>query len=103
MELALCVYRLTQSFPVEERFGMTAQIRRSAVSIPSNIAEGKGRESDGEFARFLRIARGSLSELQTQLLLSKDLGFAEMEAVEKAMSIAEEVGRMLRGMQKTLD
>jgi len=73
-ELTLVVYRLTRSFPKDELFGLTGQLRRSAASIGANIAEGCGRRSDGEFTRFLQIARGSVSELECHLLLARDLG-----------------------------
>jgi four helix bundle protein len=75
MELALDVYRLTSEMPAEERFGLMGQIRRSAGSIPANIAEGAGRSSAADFARFLSIARGSLAELETHLLLAEQLGY----------------------------
>jgi four helix bundle protein len=75
MELAALVYQLTRSFPVDERFGLTNQLRRAAVSIPSNIAEGKGRQSTGDLVQFLSIARGSTLEVQTQLELAEMLGF----------------------------
>ena len=75
MQLAADVYRVTKSLPKDERFGLTAQIRRCAVSVPANIAEGAGRGSDVDFARCVAIARGSLSELETHLLLCEDLGF----------------------------
>jgi four helix bundle protein len=72
---ALEIYRATRLFPNEERYGLVAQMRRAAVSIVSNIAEGAGRQSDREHSRFLRIARGSVHEVQCQLLLSRDLGY----------------------------
>jgi four helix bundle protein len=75
MELVMEVYRLTQGFPKEEIFGLMSQLRRSAVSIPSNIAEGQGRLSKGEFRNFLGNARGSLSELETQVLIAEKLNF----------------------------
>ena len=75
MELVRKIYALTQTFPKEEMFGLTSQIRRAAVSIPSNIAEGAARTGTKEFAQFLNISRGSLSELETQLLIAADLGY----------------------------
>jgi len=77
MNLAEAVYTLTKIFPDDEKFGLVSQVKRSAVSIPSNIAEGKGRSSDKEFKQFLYIARGSLFELRTQLELARRLGFVE--------------------------
>jgi four helix bundle protein len=95
MELTLAVYRLTQHFPREEAFGLTSQLRRSAVSIPSNVAEGHGRMSPREFKHFLLIARASNCELQTQLELSGALGFADTELLTKVQGISNEVERML--------
>jgi four helix bundle protein len=90
------------SFSAAEAYGLTSQIRRSAVSVPSNIAEGHGRENDGDFRRFLAIARGSLAELQTQLILSGELGFVDEKAIAILLENTEEVARMIRGMQKSL-
>jgi four helix bundle protein len=95
MELAGAVYRLTQSFPREETFGLTSQLRRSAISIPSNVAEGHGRMSSREFKHFLLIARGSNSELQTQLQLSVDLGLGRPNEIQKAEALSNEVENML--------
>ena len=78
--LALAIYRSTRSFPDSERYGLVAQLRRAAVSVVSNMAEGSGRQSDRELARFLRIARGSVCEIQCQLLLSRDLGYLHLTA-----------------------
>jgi len=100
MRLVKSVYSTTASFPAAEIYGLTSQIRRSAVSVPSNIAEGHGRENDGDFRRFLAIARGSLAELQTQLILSGELGFADEKAIAIHLEKTEEVARMIRGMQK---
>lgn len=74
-EATLEVYKITRSFPSDERFGLTSQIRRAAVSIGSNLAEGRGRKSDADFARFVRIALGSAYELQYQLLVARDIGY----------------------------
>ena len=82
MQLAVEVYKLTKSFPREEVYGLTSQIRRSAISIPSNIAEGHGRLNVGEFRQFLGIARGSTYELQTQLELAQSLEFTSADQAE---------------------
>ena len=88
MELARECYRLTEDFPKAERFGLTAQIRRAAVSVPANIAEGCGRSSRGELRQFLSIARGSLKELETLLELATDLGFTVKDQVTAALVLA---------------
>jgi len=91
MKLTVAVYRLTQHFPREEMFGLTSQLRRCAVSIPSNIAEGHGRINPREFRHFLLIARGSNSELQTQLELASELGFTDPEKLVPAQSLSREI------------
>jgi len=101
-ELTFHVYQLTASFPIEERFGLTDQIRRCTVSIASNIAEGCGRGSDAELGRFLQIAMGSASELEYQLLLAADLGFATSADCDSAMQKVVQVKRMLAGFLKKL-
>ncbi len=98
MDLASAVYAATGGFPREEVYGLTSQIRRASVSVPSNIAEGHGRGTRGEYRHFLMIARGSNQELQTQLLLAERLGFGAREFVSEALSISEEVGRMLSAL-----
>ena len=103
MDLAKQVYEVSKLFPSTEQFGLTSQIRRSAVSIVSNIAEGQGRETPGDFARFLNIARGSLSELQTQLILAKNLELCDSDKAAPILANSEEVGRMLRGLRNSLD
>ncbi len=85
------VYRLTSGFPASEAYGLTSQMRRSAVSVPSNIAEGAARNTDKEFLHFLSLARGSLSELETQLVIAKEIGFAP-EAAELETHIADVFG-----------
>jgi len=95
MDLTTAVYRITQSFPREEMFGLTSQLRRSAVSIPSNIAEGQGRLSTREFRQFLGVARGSNCELQTQLEIARRLGLGNSQLLNDAESLSHEVGKMI--------
>ena len=96
------IYEITKDFPRDEQFGLTSQIRRAAVSIPSNIAEGKARGSSKDYIRFLLIARGSLEEVKYQLLLSKDLNYINTEVYNETLVIAQEVGRLLNGLMKSL-
>jgi four helix bundle protein len=98
MDLVTAVYECTKSFPKEELYGLVGQVRRAAVSIPSNIAEGQGRGGDVEFVRFLRIAHGSLREVETQFLIAERLGYLDKERVEEVMAIASEVGRLINGL-----
>ena len=102
MDLVEVVYRLSRSFPKEETYGPTNQIRRAAVSIPSNIAEGQGRGVGAEFAHFLRIANGSRQEVETQLLLAQRLGYVGEADVLRAMDCSQEVGRLLAGLTKAI-
>jgi four helix bundle protein len=95
IELCSAIYILTRKFPREEVYGLTSQIQRASVSIASNIAEGYGRGSRGEDKQFLAIAMGSYMELQTQLIVSRRLGFVSPTEFEKVESLASEVGRML--------
>ncbi|HWA93787.1 MAG TPA: four helix bundle protein [Terracidiphilus sp.] len=95
IELAVSIYRLTQSFPKEELYGMTSQLRRSAVSVPSNIAEGQGRLTSGEFRQFLGIARGSNFELQTQLEIARELQFGSRDELDRSEALSHEVGKMI--------
>jgi four helix bundle protein len=97
-ELALEIYRLSRDFPREELYGLTSQIRRSAVSVPSNIAEGCARGSDPDFARFLVIAMGSSSELEYQLILSKDLGYVDTTMHESLERKIMEIKKMLSSL-----
>jgi four helix bundle protein len=95
MQLTVAVYCLTQQFPREEIYGLTSQIRRSAVSVPSNIAEGHGRLNTGEYRQFLGIARGSNFELQTQLEIARALKFGNPKQLDEAEGLSHEVGKML--------
>ena len=97
-DLALDVYRCTRKFPKDETYGLTSQMRRAAVSVPSNIAEGKGRRSRKDFAHFLYQARGSLLELETQLSIARDLEYLDALAFNNTLGKAEEVGRILNGL-----
>jgi four helix bundle protein len=103
MQLAIEIYKVTKEFPHDERFGIISQIRRSAISIPSNIAEGRGRLSAGEFRQFLGIARGSNYEVQTQLELAKALGFGKRSAIETAEGLSHEVGRMIYALIESIE
>ncbi|MGD0682270.1 MAG: four helix bundle protein [Terracidiphilus sp.] len=102
IELTLAVYKLTSTFPDSERFGLTNQLRRAAVSVASNIAEGHGRSTKGEYLQFLGHARGSNSEVETQIVISKALGFGSKEMLQTSEDLCNEVGRMLGAMMKTL-
>ncbi len=102
VDLVVETYRATKAFPREEVYGLTAQIRRAVVSIPSNIAEGQGRGSTGEFKQFLGHARGSLFELRTQLVIAEKLGYLNVSDAEKLKSAATEVGRILNGLLTSL-
>jgi four helix bundle protein len=96
--LVVEVYRGTASFPREEMFGLTSQLRRAAVSVASNIAEGKGRFSDRELAQFLGIARGSIFEIETQIVIARKLGFLAENEASKLSNRCAEVGRLLNGL-----
>ena len=100
MRLVKAVYQMTAAFPAEERYGLSQQMRRAAVSIPSNIAEGAGRNSAKEFLNFIGISRGSLAELETQLQLAVMLGFAAPD--HQVFELADSTGKLLTGLHKTL-
>ncbi|MCG3123511.1 MAG: hypothetical protein GIKADHBN_01931 [Phycisphaerales bacterium] len=97
------VYRMTEAFPAGERFGLTVQIRRSAVSIPSNIAEGYGRGATLDYVRFLKIARGSVYELDTQLLFAVEMKYFEEAAYAEVKGSLDETERVLAGLIRSLE
>jgi four helix bundle protein len=103
IDLAVDVYKATSNFPSDERFGLTSQSRRAAVSIPSNIAEGAGRNSKKEFSHFLGIANGSSYELQTQLVISNRLDLVNDDVLNKLLSQIEELQKMNYSFQQTLN
>lgn len=100
--MSVGIYRLTASFPKEELYGLTSQIRRAGVSVASNIAEGYGRMSTGEYKQFLGMARGSLLEVQTQLVITRELGFGNLEALCHTEGLSEEGGKMLAAILRKL-
>jgi four helix bundle protein len=102
MDMAEGCYVLTRVFPKDELYGLVSQIRRAATSIAANIAEGHGRETTGNFIQFLRVAQGSLKELETHLLISARLGFAEETRCKALLANAEELGKMVRAMIRNL-
>ena len=98
MDLVTATYRVSARFPKDEVFGLTSQLRRAAVSIPSNIAEGQGRLSTKEFRYFLGQARGSLMEVETQLQIAKNLGYAQEANIAQTLGMCSEVGKILNGL-----
>ena len=102
MDLAAQAYRLIESFPKHEEFGLKSQIRRSATSIPANIAEGHGRDHLGDYLRHLSIAKGSLAELETHFLLSTRLGYLTDAQAKETLQATDEIGRMLTGLSAKL-
>jgi len=98
MDLVTAIYKVTAGFPKDESFGLTSQLRRAAVSIPSNIAEGQGRLSEKEFRYFLGQARGSLMEVETQLQIAENLGYLQKEHTNTVLAACAEVGRILNGL-----
>ena len=102
MDLAVTCYGLTKSFPREEMYGMTSQIRRAAAAIPANVAEGRGRENSGEFVQFLRIAQGSLKELETHLILSYRVELTTREKIVPVLKQCKTVGKMLRALTRSI-
>ncbi len=102
MDLVTEIYRLTKKFPKDELFGLTGQLRRAAVSIPSNIAEGRGKSSKGEFQQFLHHSRGSLAEVETQILIAQNLGYLDTNESEPIFEKIAEIGRLLHGLIASL-
>jgi four helix bundle protein len=102
MDFVVAVYEASKTFPREELYGLTSQLRRSAVSIPSNIAEGQGRRADGYFKNSLLIAHGSVREAETQILLRQRLGFLDPPIAAKLLDQAAEVGRLITGLANSL-
>ena len=102
MDLVAEVYRVTRSFPREEMYGLTNQLRRAAVSIPSNIAEGQGRGTPGDFLRGLKIANGSRQEVETQILIADRLGFVDPVARDSVLCGCQEVGRIMAGLMNSI-
>jgi four helix bundle protein len=102
VQLTLEVYRITESFPKSEQFGLTSQLRRASVSIASNIAEGHGRSTRGEYRNFLSIARGSAIEVEVQLYLAEQIGYAQSPVLLKARGYCESISRMITKLKRAL-
>ena len=103
MNLAEQCYLATKGYPKEEMFGLTSQVRRAAVSIPANIAEGQGRQHTKEFLNHLSIARGSLMEVETHLLLSQRVGLLNQTTLDSLLAMSDEISRMLSGLRRALE
>ena len=101
-QLTLAIYKCTKTFPKEEMFGLTSQIRRAAVSVPSNIVEGCAKSSQADYSRFLEIAYGSLCEVEYQLSLAERLGCLDASSATETTSLANETGRVLNGLLRSL-
>jgi four helix bundle protein len=102
MEMTVCVYGLTKTFPKDEMYGLTSQLRRAAVSVASNIAEDRGRMTDGEFRQFLGMAQGSTYEVQTQLLVAKQLQMGDEQKLRQAEALCIETSKMLGAFIQSL-
>jgi four helix bundle protein len=102
VDISLAVYQLTDEFPQREIYSLTSQLRRAAVSIPSNIAEGHTRGQTKDFIRFLSISRGSVAELETQLIIAERLGYVQGEPLKRVRSMLNEESRMLAGLRRSL-
>ena len=102
IQLSVAIYELTKDFPRDEVYGLTSQLRRAAVSVPSNIAEGYGRGTRGEYRNFTGMARGSTLEVQTQLIIARELGLGNPAKHANASKLAEEIGKMLWVMMQKM-
>lgn len=102
VQMTVALYRLTEGFPKEEIYGLTSQLRRAGVSVASNIAEGWGRQSEGEYKHFLGMARGSNMEVQTQLVIAAALGMGDQPKLKLAEGLSHEVGKMLVSLMKAI-
>ena len=102
MDLVTEIYKITATFPSDERFGLSSRARRAAVSIPSNIAEGHGRKATGAYVNHLSIAYGSLAELETQIQIAVRLNFVTLDESSHLLSTTDEIGKMLTGLRKSL-
>lgn len=102
VEISLAVYDLTELFPKTEIYGLVSQLRRASVSIPSNVAEGNSRGQTKDFIRFLSIARGSVAEVETQLIIAEKRGYIQRKALDRMMSMLDEESRMLAGLRRSL-
>ncbi len=102
MDMVVRVYQITEPFPSKEMFGLTNQLRRAAVSVPSNIAEGQGRNTSNDFVRYLSISKGSLQEVQTQVELANRLGYLDETTTRDFLDFSEEVARLLNGLSRSL-
>ena len=103
MELVVEIYRVSATFPKHELYGLTGQIRRAAISVPSNVAEGQCRASSRDFLRYLRIAQGSLGEVETQLMIASRLTYIEPAKLSPLLDAANEVGRLIRGLSTAIE
>ncbi len=103
MDLAIAIYQNTKTFPTDERFGLTSQLRRAAVSVPSNIAEGTARNGTADYLRFLRVSRGSLAEINTQLFIAKQLGYLDERSSSLLLSRTDDLMRQLTSMYSAIE
>ena len=103
IDLAKSIYMMTEKFPKSEIYGLTNQLRRAAVSVPSNIAEGQARFSNAEFKHFLRNAKGSLAEIETQIILARELGYCDAKAAAANEKLLNDVGRLASGLINSLE